>query len=66
MSTQTGNKYIGVFCTAPIASKDEAIRKIAVDAVRNLAGQCSDPGAVEKLVVHFFGVLNGKLLHCCL
>ncbi|PVD31523.1 hypothetical protein C0Q70_06936 [Pomacea canaliculata] len=45
---------------APIASKDEAIRKIAVDAVRNLAGQCSDPGAVEKLVVHFFGVLNGS------
>ena len=51
--------------TAQIASKDEATRKIAVEGAKNLAVQCSDPGAVEKLVKHFFGVLNGQC-SCCI
>jgi hypothetical protein len=45
---------------APIASKDEATHKEAIEGVKNLATQCSDPGAVEKLVKHFFAVLNGQ------
>lgn len=45
---------------APIVSKDDGTRSEAVEGVRNLAMQCSDPGAVEKLVKHFFAVLNGS------
>ncbi|KAK7087777.1 stalled ribosome sensor GCN1-like [Littorina saxatilis] len=45
---------------APLASKDEATRREAAEGVKNLATQCSDKGAVEKLVKHFFGVFNGS------
>ena len=48
--------------TAPIVSKDEGTRREAVEGVKNLAMQCSDPGAVEKLVKYFFAVLNGSSL----
>ena len=49
---------------APIVSKDEGTRREAVEGVKNLALQCSDPGAVEKLVKYFFAVLNGNAA-CC-
>ncbi|CAL1534334.1 unnamed protein product [Lymnaea stagnalis] len=44
----------------PISSKEEANRVVAVQAIRNLASQCSDPGAVEKVANHLFKVLGGS------
>lgn len=43
-------------------SKDEVVRQIAAQGCRYLAHQCSDTDAVEKLVKHFFEVLNGLLI----
>ncbi|XP_069136043.1 stalled ribosome sensor GCN1-like [Argopecten irradians] len=43
-----------------ICSKDPATRAEAVTAFKNLAVQCSDTEAVEKLVSHLFGILNGS------
>ena len=49
---------------AQLHSQDEVIRDTAAGASRHLARQCSDPGSVEKLVKHFFAVLNGKNVVC--
>nr|XP_022338883.1 eIF-2-alpha kinase activator GCN1-like [Crassostrea virginica] len=43
-----------------LCSKEDICRQEAVAAFTNLAKQCSDSGAVEKLVTHLFGVLNGS------
>ncbi|XP_055861350.1 eIF-2-alpha kinase activator GCN1-like [Biomphalaria glabrata] len=43
-----------------ISSKEESNRVIAVQAVKNLARQCSDPGAIEKVANHLFKVLGGS------
>jgi len=43
-----------------IASKEEKNRAVAVQAIKNLAQQCSDPGAVEKTVGSLFKVLGGS------
>ncbi|XP_067680434.1 stalled ribosome sensor GCN1-like [Haliotis asinina] len=43
-----------------LISKDERMRQTAQAAIKNLAKQISDPEAAEKLVTHFFGVLNGS------
>ncbi|XP_060079689.1 stalled ribosome sensor GCN1-like [Ylistrum balloti] len=43
-----------------ICSKDPATRAEAVTAFKNLAVQCSDTEAVEKLVCHLFDILNGS------
>ncbi|KAL8584753.1 hypothetical protein ACOMHN_035672 [Nucella lapillus] len=51
---------LGKLLGAQIVSKDESTRREAVAGVKNLAVQCSDSGAVEKLVKHFFAVLNGS------
>ncbi|XP_076452806.1 stalled ribosome sensor GCN1-like [Babylonia areolata] len=51
---------LGKLLGAQMVSKDEGTRREAVCGVRNLAVQCSDPGAVERLVKHFFAVLNGS------
>lgn len=45
-----------------ISSKEESNRAVAVEAIKNLAHQCSDPGAVEKVANHLFKVLGGTLL----
>ncbi|GFR94660.1 translational activator GCN1-like, partial [Elysia marginata] len=43
----------------PISSKDETSRTIAVQAMKNLAIQCSDSGAIEKLAQNLFKILGG-------
>ncbi|CAG5130064.1 unnamed protein product, partial [Candidula unifasciata] len=43
-----------------ISSKEESNRAVAVRAVRNLAHQCSDPGAVEKVATLLFKILGGS------
>ncbi|KAH9524200.1 translational activator of GCN4 [Bulinus truncatus] len=43
-----------------ISSKEESNRTIAVQAIKNLALQCSDPGAIEKVANHLFKVLGGS------
>lgn len=32
----------------------------AVQAMRNLAKQCSDPSAVQDVITHLFSILGGK------
>lgn len=32
----------------------------AVQAMQNLAQQCSDPTAIQDLVTHLFGILGGE------
>lgn len=52
-----------VTCAAQLHSKEDATRDIAANGCLNLARQCSDPTAVEKLVKLLFAVLNGKYLY---
>lgn len=46
-------------CPAQLHSKEDSTRKVAAEGCLNLAKQCSDPTAVEKLVKLLFAVLNG-------
>lgn len=41
-------------------AKELSVRGSAAAALKALAKQCSDPGAVEKLTAHLFTVLAGK------
>lgn len=43
-----------------LVAKDEACRQGAVVALHNLAHQCGSPEALEKLIKHLVGVLNGS------
>lgn len=38
----------------------------AVEAMQNLAQQCSDPTAVQDIVTHLFKILGGELTSCLL
>lgn len=38
----------------------------AVQAMQNLAQQCSDPTAVQDIVTHLFKILGGELMNCFL
>ncbi|XP_005111057.1 eIF-2-alpha kinase activator GCN1 [Aplysia californica] len=58
LSPYTGD--ITKLYSGPIASKEERSRSVAVQAMRNLAVQCSDPGAVEKAAGSLFKVLGGS------
>ena len=49
-----------IIFAAQLHSKEEDAREIAAKGCRSLAKQCSDPGAVEKIVKQFFAVLNGR------
>ncbi|KAK3760896.1 hypothetical protein RRG08_042111 [Elysia crispata] len=44
----------------PISSKEETNRIIAVQAMKNLANQCSDSGAIEKVAQNLFKILGGS------
>lgn len=46
---------------AQLHAKEECDQQVAIEACKNLAKQCSDPGAVEAVVKHMFDVLNGML-----
>ena len=41
-------------------AKEELHRQEATLILKNLAHQCSDPGAMEELINYLFAVLNGK------
>ncbi|KAL3857310.1 hypothetical protein ACJMK2_011991 [Sinanodonta woodiana] len=43
-----------------LTAKNDTTRAEACSAVANLAVQCSDPSAVEKVVVYLFEVFNGS------
>ena len=51
--------------TAQCRSNDESVHPVAVDAVRHLASQCSDPSAVQSVAGHFFAVVNGPFDSSC-
>lgn len=43
-----------------LRAKEELHRQEATLILKNLAHQCSDPGAMEELINYLFAVLNGK------
>ena len=49
-----------IWFLAQLHSKEEVTRDEAIQGTKNLAKQCSDPGAVEKVLKHYSAVLNGK------
>ncbi|XP_033102350.1 eIF-2-alpha kinase activator GCN1-like [Anneissia japonica] len=51
---------LGKSVAGQLHSKDDALRDLAGQAAKNLAVQCSDPGAIEDLLKQFFAVLNGS------
>ena len=55
------NYFLIIYFIGSIASKEEKNRAVAVQAIKNLAQQCSDPGAVEKTVGSLFKVLGGEI-----
>lgn len=48
------------FSSEQLFAKELSVRGSAAAALKALAKQCSDPGAVEKLTAHLFTVLAGK------
>ena len=52
-----------IYFTAQFSSKDDNTRQEAALAFRSLAEQCSDHEAIEKIVTHLFGVLNGNYIY---
>ncbi|XP_025837277.1 eIF-2-alpha kinase activator GCN1 [Agrilus planipennis] len=51
---------IGKSLIANLPSKDETVREHSVIACKQLAQQCSDSGAIEKLVKDVFAVFHGS------
>ncbi|XP_071945406.1 stalled ribosome sensor GCN1-like [Antedon mediterranea] len=51
---------LGKSIAGQLHSKDDTLRELAGEAAKNLAVQCSDPGAIEDLLKQFFAVLNGS------
>ena len=51
----TFTKYLG-----QLRAKEDLHRQEAASILKNLAHQCSDPGALEELINFLFAVLNGK------
>jgi len=49
-----------MFCLANLHSKEDLAREESVSACRSLALQCSDAGALEALLQHFFDVFHGS------
>jgi hypothetical protein len=49
-----------MFCLANLHSKEDLAREESVSACRSLALQCSDAGALEVLLQHFFDVFHGS------
>lgn len=47
-------------CIGQLRAKEELHREEAALILKNLAHQCSDPGALEELINFVFGILNGK------
>ena len=43
-----------------LRAKEDLHRQEATLILKNLAHQCSDPGALEELINFLFAVLNGK------
>ena len=54
-------RHICVCVAAQFASKLDTSRDIGVVATKHLATQCSDAGAMETVVKHYFSLLNGSL-----
>lgn len=45
---------------ASLHSKEDGMRDDSGIAIKHLAHQCSDPDALEQLLHHLVGILNGK------
>lgn len=41
-------------------SKQDELRIEATEAIRSVSRQCSDSSAIERLLVHLFGILSGS------
>lgn len=61
---QTEKKNI-CFCLieGQLRAKEELHRQEATLILKNLAHQCSDPGALEELINFVFNVLNGECIN---
>lgn len=46
-------------CLGQLRAKEDLHRQAATLILKNLAHQCSDPGALEELINFLFAVLNG-------
>ena len=47
-------------CLGQLRAKEDLHKQEATLILKNLAHQCSDPGALEELINFLFAVLNGK------
>ncbi|XP_035236035.1 eIF-2-alpha kinase activator GCN1 [Anguilla anguilla] len=51
---------IGKGIASQLKANNPQLMELAVQALQNLAQQCSDPSAVQDLVTHLFGILGGS------
>lgn len=51
----------GCVCVSgQLKANNTQLTEAAVQAMQNLAGQCSDPAAVNDVVSHLFRILGGE------
>lgn len=53
-----------VFILGQLKANNAQLMEEAVQAMQNLAQQCSDASAVQDVVTHLFKILGGKLMSC--
>lgn len=55
-----------VCVSGQLKANNTQLMEEAVQAMQNLAQQCSDPTAVQDIVTHLFKILGGKIFsYCC-
>lgn len=60
-------KYFCVYVLGQLKANNAQLMEEAVQAMQNLAQQCSDPTAVQDVVTHLFKILGGEIrgiFHC--
>ncbi len=54
----------GTVCVSgQLKANNAQLMEEAVQAMQNLARQCSDPSAVQDIVTHLFKILGGELMN---
>lgn len=56
----TNSKVIPVCVSGQLKANNAQLMEEAVQAMQNLAQQCSDPTAVQDIVTHLFKILGGE------
>lgn len=63
MTERLGTQFSTACVSGQLKANNAQLMEEAVQAMQNLAQQCSDPSAVQDIVTHLFKILGGELIN---